>query len=490
MGFRINTNIAALNAQTNAAVTNRNLDSSLEKLSSGLRINKAADDASGMAIADSLRAQAGGLAQAVNNANDAIGIVQIADKAMDEQIKILDTIRTKATQSAQDGQSAESRSALQKDINKLMEELNNIASTTSYNGQNLLSGNFTNKSFQIGAYSNQTVEASIGSTSGAKIGHVRYESMSVMSGAATGGTVQMKFSVAGNTVSIESVKISTSGGTGIGVLADTINKNSDITGIRASYEVKDFSQNAVSAQNFSNVQINGVTIGNISSVQANDSDGRLVNAINKVKDQTGVEASVDSQGRLILTSSDGRGIQSSGLSAAGGGGIQSTTFGTLTLSRLDARDISFTASVTGGSGAIADDNAKSATLKLNDITAVITSAQAAAMGANSIDAANGIGAGLTSMRGAQAVIDITESAQKFLDTIRADLGSTQNQLVSTINNISVTQVNIKSAESQIRDVDFASESANFSKNQILAQSGSYAMSQANAIQQNVMKLLQ
>ncbi|PPB76082.1 flagellin N-terminal helical domain-containing protein, partial [Campylobacter hyointestinalis] len=135
MGFRINTNIAAMNAHTNAVVNNRSLDGSLGKLSSGLRIQTAADDASGMSIADSLRAQASGLGQAVKNANDAIGIVQTADKAMDEQIKILDTIKTKSIQAAQDGQSSDSRRALQNDISRLLEELDNIAKTTSFNGQ-------------------------------------------------------------------------------------------------------------------------------------------------------------------------------------------------------------------------------------------------------------------------------------------------------------------------------------------------------------------
>ncbi|MCQ2646653.1 flagellin B, partial [Helicobacter pylori] len=178
MSFRINTNIAALTSHAVGVQNNRDLSSSLEKLSSGLRINKAADDSSGMAIADSLRSQSANLGQAIRNANDAIGMVQTADKAMDEQIKILDTIKTKAVQAAQDGQTLESRRALQSDIQRLLEELDNIANTTSFNGQQMLSGSFSNKEFQIGAYSNTTVKASIGSTSSDKIGHVRMETSS------------------------------------------------------------------------------------------------------------------------------------------------------------------------------------------------------------------------------------------------------------------------------------------------------------------------
>ncbi|MDO9056437.1 MAG: flagellin, partial [Sulfuricurvum sp.] len=152
MGFRINTNIAAMNAHTNSTVNNRSLDDSLSKLSSGLRINKAADDASGMVIADSLRTQANSLGQAISNANDGIGIIQVADKAMDEQLKILDTIKTKAIQAGSDSQSTSSRTAIQKDVNRLLEQLDNIAKTTAFNGTQLLSGNFSNKEFQVGAY--------------------------------------------------------------------------------------------------------------------------------------------------------------------------------------------------------------------------------------------------------------------------------------------------------------------------------------------------
>jgi len=162
MSFRINTNVNALNTHANAVSNNVDLSKSLNKLSSGLRIQTAADDASGLSIADSLRSQASALGQAIANGNDAIGIIQVADKAMDEQLKILDTIKTKATQSAQDGQTTQSRQALQADVVRLMEELDNIGNTTSFNGQQLLNGTFSNKEFQIGAYSNQTVKASIG----------------------------------------------------------------------------------------------------------------------------------------------------------------------------------------------------------------------------------------------------------------------------------------------------------------------------------------
>jgi len=497
MGFRINTNVAALNAHAAGVENNRKLSSSLEKLSTGLRINKAADDASGLQIADALRDQADSLGQAIRNANDAIGVFQIADKAMDEQVKILNTIKVKATQAAQDGQSADSRKALQEDIVRLMEELDNIAGTTNYNGMALLSGQFTNKEFQIGAYSNETVQASIGPTSSDKIGLTRFETGKVITAAAD---VKLTFKAVDglHDVTLESVKISTSAQTGIGVLAEVINKNSDKTGVKASWQVLTTGDKNVQGSHSVAIQsltINGIKIGDIVDVKANDSDGKLVAAINAVKDQTGVEAFIDERGNLNLRSLDGRGIKISGdnLSIAG---ITSVTakenYGRLTLTRLDARDIKIT--VSGGSvgmsaGAVAED-----TINLRAIKGNFTADQASAIGAfantNVVNYGKKIGAGVTTLRGAMAVMDIAQSAAHYLDKIRADIGSVQNQLVSTINNISVTQVNVKAAESQIRDVDFAEETANFQKHNLLAQSGSYALSQANAVQQNVLKLLQ
>jgi len=488
MGFRINTNVGALNAHANASANNRALNNSLEKLSSGLRINKAADDASGLAIADSLRAQSNALGQAIKNANDGIGIIQVADKAMDEQIKILDTIKTKATQAAQDGQTAETRKALQQDITKLMEELDNIAGTTSFNGQQLLSGQFTNKEFQIGAYSNTTVKASIGATSSDKIGNTRFETGAIITGANSAVELTFKSVDGKNDIKLESVVISHSAGTGIGVLAETINKNSDKTGVRASWQVQSTGSATVASGDVTGLTINGVTIGDINDVKANDSDGKLVAAINAVKDQTGVEAFIDNRGHLNLKSIDGRGIEASGLDGVAGLDKEQNNYGRLTLTRLDARDI-----VVSGTGAGLSQSAE-ATINLRTLRGTFTQDQRSAIGANANtnieNVSNGLGAGVTTLKGAMAVMDIAESAQKMLDKIRSDLGSVQNQLVSTINNISVTQVNVKSAESQIRDVDFAEESANFNKHNLLAQSGSYAMSQANAVQQNVMKLLQ
>ncbi|EAH6288912.1 flagellin A [Campylobacter coli] len=575
MGFRINTNIGALNAHANSVVNANELDKSLSRLSSGLRINSAADDASGMAIADSLRSQAATLGQAINNGNDAIGILQTADKAMDEQLKILDTIKTKATQAAQDGQSLKTRTMLQADINRLMEELDNIANTTSFNGKQLLSGNFINQEFQIGASSNQTVKASIGATQSSKIGLTRFETGSRIS---VSGEVQftLKNYNGIDDFKFQKVVISTSVGTGLGALAEEINKNADKTGVRATFTVETRGMGAVRAGSTSeDFAINGVKIGQI-EYKDGDSNGALVSAINSVKDTTGVEASIDENGKLLLTSRDGRGIKIEGNIGRGAfiNPNMKENYGRLSLVKNDGKDILISGTNLSTIGFGTGNMISQASVSLRESKGQIDANVADAMGFNSANKGNILGgyssisgymssagsgfssgsgysigsgknystgfanvvamstasslsnvynvsagsgfssqsglsqfatmktsagntlgvkdetAGVTTLKGAMAVMDIAETATTNLDQIRADIGSVQNQLQVTINNITVTQVNVKAAESTIRDVDFAAESANFSKYNILAQSGSYAMSQANAVQQNVLKLLQ
>lgn len=490
MAFQVNTNVNALNAHAQSTFTQTSLASSLQKLSSGLRINSAKDDASGMAIADSLRSQANTLGQAIRNTNDGMGMIQIADKAMDEQVKILDTIKTKATQAAQDGQTTTTRTAIQADINRLIESLDNIAATTSYNGLNLLAGGFTNKEFQVGAYSNQTIQASIGGTSSDKVGHTRVEALRF-----TGlSNVAMNFIAAKNQqdVKLENVIISTSAGTGLGALAQVINKNSDnLGGIRAEATVIKTGNQQIVTGDIVSLTINGVKIGNVTNVQQADRDNRLIQAINAYKEETGVQASISEDGRLILTSTDGRAIQVLGqnISSAGLGTGTQTFVGTLVLTRLGSNDIKYN----GLSGAAKVSGAAQATATLRNVKGTFDANVRSATGANAANSATAgqtLGAGVTTLKGAMLVMDIAESAIKQLDSIRADLGSVQQQMQSTVNNITVTQVNVSSAESAIRQVDFAAESANYSNLNILAQAGNYALSQSNSVQQNILRLLQ
>ncbi|QFR48339.1 flagellin [Sulfurimonas lithotrophica] len=391
MGFRINTNIGAMNAHRNATQTNIGLDKSLNSLSSGLRINKAADDASGMAIADTLRQQASGLGQAIMNANDAIGVTQTADGALDEYTKIIDIIRTKAIQAASDGQNLDTRSKIQADIDRLMQEAQNIATTTSFNGQTLLNGAFQNKSFHIGAYAGETVKLSIQDT----------QTDAVSEFALSEGTTAVSTGAAGTVV---------------GQIAVT-----DYAGISVDTGAITFASNSTSLEN---AQI-------------------LVDAFN---------ADAQTEGAKLRAS----------------------------VFELD----SSTAAVPAYS--IRIDSPEDFTVDTDDsgtgTTGIATTAKGLTNNFGTID--------VTTRESAEKAIIIADYALIDIDKTRSDIGSVQNQLESTIRNISVTQVNVKAAESQIRDVDFAAESANFAKMNILAQSGSYAMSQANAVQQNVLKLLQ
>ncbi|EJF07682.1 Flagellin FliC [Thiovulum sp. ES] len=510
MSYVINTNIASMNAYAQSSKSNKALAASLEKLSSGERINRAADDSSGMAIADGLRSQANAIGQAITNANDGIGIIQIADKAMAEQVNIIDAIKTKATQAAQDAQSSESRRAIQTDIRQLMAQLDNIASTTNFNGKQLLSGNFVNKEFQVGAFSRNTVSASISATSSDKIGHIRTEtSASNESGnGITEGTALLKFegtNIPGGSMTIESVEIGYEAGQGIGVLSEAINRNSDVLGVRASYKTESIGSAAVSAGDVENLVINGTTIGSISGISANDSDGRLAAAINDFKNDTGVVATIDERGHLRLTSSDGRGINiesgNAGVNTLNdiAGVSEGFNGGRLTLTSMGAKDIivsdvSVNADGTGGVLSNALSNSSDANINLRSMLGGFTGGEADAIGAYSSENMFGYGAGLTAgvttLEGAMVVMDIADASLKQLDLMRSNLGSIQNQFEATVSNLQVAEVTIKASESAIRDVDFAKETANFSKNNILVQSGAYALSQANIVQQNVLRLLQ
>ncbi|EAI1131946.1 flagellin, partial [Campylobacter jejuni] len=360
----------------------------------------------------------------------------------------------------------------------------------------------------------------------------------------------------------------------LGALAEEINKSADQTGVRATFTVETRGMAAVRAGTTSDTfAINGVTIGQV-AYEDGDANGALVSAINSVKDTTGVEASIDANGQLLLTSREGRGIKIDG-NIGGGAFINASmkeNYGRLSLVKNDGKDILISGSNLSSAGFGAGNFISQASVSLREskgrfdaniadamgfgsvnkgvmlggfstVTAYMSSAgsgfsagsgYSVGSGKNYSTSISGIAvafssgsglsavynvsagsgfssqsglsqfatmktsvlgvkdetAGVTTLKGAMAVMDIAETATTNLDQIRADIGSVQNQLQVTINNITVTQVNVKAAESTIRDVDFAAESANFSKYNILAQSGSYAMSQANAVQQNVLKLLQ
>jgi len=593
MGFRINTNIDAMTSHRNMLGTSGALSKSLERLSSGLRINRAADDASGMTIADSLRAQGSGLGQAMKNAGDAISLVQVADGALDESINIVNTIRTKAIQAASDGQNTVSRAAIQADVTKLLDEMNIIADTTAYNGQTLLKGNFTNKSFQVGAYANQTVSVSIDNADASHVGRLA----ATNSTATQTNLVSLIGTVAGNNDIVADTTPATGewavpnsggltlntisiggylGAQGTGMLsakgtAAAINAVADTTGVKATAVTNWTGTGNVTAGTIADgaLLINGVSMGAI-TVTTNDASGALVSAINAKQASTGVKASVNASGLLTLSAADGRNIQASGASVAllgtgfaansttatvvaGTAAVTGQTFnldgtnivwastttattsslnlynaltaaktaGTISsnytftdngaagvaITRADGQDVNILNTTLNDASVTIDGTAATLTTGLvknssyhgqvslassGTITLGGDTSTLATFGftATTVAASGGIAdANVTTASAAQTTIQRADSALEALDKVRSGLGSAQNQVEATLRNISVTRVNIQSAESAIRDVDFAEESSTFAKMNILVQAGSYALSQSNTVQQNIMTLL-
>jgi flagellin len=480
-----------------------------------------------MQISDALRSQANSFGQAARNANDAIGMARIADKAMEEQIKILDLIKVKAIQSAQDSQTINSRKALQADVKRLLEELDHIALSTSFNGKKLLAGTFSNKEFQIGAYSHESVKLSIGATQSTKVGNTRFETGNEIQldrnsrsaaeiASDLGGifsSVAPKIIVDGKAITIETSVLSMSAGTGIGKIADVINKSSDeLGGIRATWKVQMKGRASILSSTIGTININGTNI-TIGRVEAGDSNGVLLSTINDNTSKTGVKASIDAGGKLLLNSVDGRAIvirqfpPTTGVDTAVdrifGNSVGRANFkytlGRLSLVRNNSTDIVLSSAALIGFGAGAESEAR---INLNSSLGTLTSAEADAAGlfANDAEANEAfgtgagrltkIGGGLLTLRSAMMVMDVVETSLQRLGSTRSDIGSVQQQLEVAIRNISTMQVNVKASESQIRDVDFAEESSRFTKNNILAQAGSYALTQSNQLSNLALKLLQ
>jgi flagellin len=499
------------------------ISKSLERLSSGLRINSAADDSAGMQIANTLRSQANAFGQAIKNANDALGISKIADKAMEEQIKIMEMIKVKAIQAAQDTQSVKTRRALQNDIQRLIDEVDNIALGTSYNSKNLLAGAFSNQEFQIGAYSHESVKTTFASTLANKIGNTRFETSQHIGWDDAGDVkftthanrLNLAFIIDDRRVQLESVVLSTSSGTGIGSVVNTINKNSDsLGGIRASWTNTLTLDGPIISGAVTGLVINGENIGDISLIENSDKNGSLMLSINEHTAITGVQVTQDVAGTMSFRSLDGRGIDIQALTGFGVlNGDRATaddpvdfgSAGRITLRKYGATDIIISMGNFGtnvdlenmgfnaqaGRGGV---SASEGTVNLQDAVNGLTDKQIDAVGlySNAIEKANGAsskGAGVLTLRSAMTLIDVVETALINLDTTRSEIGSTQKHLSVAITNLASAQVNVIASESQIRDVNFSIETAKFNKSNILAQAGSYALTQANQLSNLAIQVL-
>jgi flagellin len=394
MAMTINTNVASLNAQRNLTSTQSSLGTSLQRLSSGLRINSARDDAAGLAISERMGAQIKGLSVASRNANDGISLAQTAEGALVEIGNNLQRIRELAVQSSNATNSASDREALQAEVSQLVAEIDRVANQTAFNGEKLLNGDFTSKLFQVGADAGQTI--------------------------------------------------------GINKIVDA---NVDTLG-KAFFAAEQTATAALSsggpatdAGTVASMAINGVTIDTVDIAEgatAKEVETDLVNAINAKMDLTGVAASLTDDGELVLSS----------LTAG--------------------KDFTFTAGTqTGGTGI---------TVAFTGIGATADAVDGDELYAKDLD--------ISSFTGAQQAIEIVDKALTAVNSARADMGAVQNRFTSTIANLATSSENLSASRGRIVDADFASETANLSRSQILQQAGTAMLAQANALPQQVLSLLQ
>ncbi|MBA1146970.1 flagellin [Ectothiorhodospiraceae bacterium WFHF3C12] len=459
----INTNIASLNAQRNLNRSQDQLQTSLERLSTGLRINSAKDDAAGLAISERFTSQIKGLEQATRNANDGISFAQTAEGALGEIGNALQRIRELSVQSANDTNSASDREALNNEVSALVSEVNRIAQSTQFNGQNVLDGSLEDLVFQVGANRNQTISVDGVDARGAELGAAFDTGDAVTasgvasitgSGALTINGVGVDISDAASLTDSANVDSSTISG-----IVSAINAKSADTGVTATQASTTETTISSLATGTTDVTINGVTVSFDSTSSADAT--AIADRLNEFSSQTGVSASADGTGTLVLTEGNGGSID---VSSDGGGiiGGAEEYFAGIEL----ATDVGESINVAGGDAGA---------LGLGSITATDS-------------ALNGVS--VQTREDATATLRTVDFALDQVNGLRAELGAVQSRFESTIANLSTTSENLSAARSRIRDADFAAETASLTKAQILQQAGTSVLSQANSIPQNVLSLLQ
>jgi len=498
MGLFINTNASALNAQRQLTNTSNSLGRSFERLSSGLRINGARDDAAGLSITTRFTSQIRGLNQAVRNSNDGISLAQTAEGALNETTNILQRIRELAVQSANDTNNSADRGSIQAEVDQLKTELDRIATTTNFNGNKILNGGFLGRDLQVGANVGETISVSISdvrtealATQSRNTSTAGVATNSALGGANTGLTIINNPGTGGvpnatgpvSTVIRASVsdddQVSTSNNSGSAIAkAAAINSAYEFTGVRAI--VGDTTTvgitvtgGALDETNF--ITVNGQRISGF-TVQQNDSNGSLVEAINAVSDETGVVASLNQNSQLELTAADGRNIQVeiAGTAAASTGLTGGVDGGLVTLQSNNQYDAVFGSNTDTALGGVADSSGAAG-------------AGTHIFGINSDSAVSTVN--VSTRAGALQALDSIDLALEQVSSSRADLGALQNRLESTINNLSTTAENLSASRSRILDADFAQETAQLSRNQILQQAGVSILAQANQQPQVALALL-
>ena len=488
MSSTINTNLNSLTAQRNLGTNQSSLATSIQRLSSGLRINSAKDDAAGLAISERLNSQIKGLNQAVRNANDGISLAQTAEGALKASSDILQRIRELAVQSANASNSAGDRQALQSEVGQLTSELDRISQTTEFNGSKLLNGSFGTQQFQVGANANQTITATTANLRTNVYGNNQLQAAggdgtlaAFGSNSTTAGTLSINGSI--GTASITVAVNSTAKAN-----ADLVNGQNASTGVTATARTDvSIALGATGAYNLTLQSDNSTaqTISfSVSSTNTSDGLSAAVSAINDQSSKTGVTAALNSAGTaVVLTNATGNDISVSDTAVASAGNV--------TVQKLDSVGASSGASVTLAADTTADTGTVAGYLTLDSEKSfsanVTTTNLLAASSGSTLKKVSDLD--VTTFAKATDALKTVDSALSFISGARAKLGALQSRFDTTIANLQVTSENLSASRSRIVDADFAQETANLSRAQILQQAGTAMVAQANQLPQGVLALL-
>jgi flagellin len=493
MASTINTNIQSLNAQRNLSMSQASLSTSMQRLSSGLRINSAKDDAAGLAIAERMTSQVRGLNQAARNANDGISLAQVAEGALGSASATLQRIRELAVQSANATNSASDRAALNAEVGQLTAELDRIAKTAQFNGQNILDGSFTTATFQVGANANQTILATTSNFSTDKYGNYRIGSKiadaTTTKGDLMPGTVDKNAlpssatatssRVVGGSFNIDgstgSATIDVPAGASAKDTAALINSQTDKTGVSATARTEiDLTALGVGTYSLALTSNNAasVTISFASTGDTADGLASAIAAFNDKSAQTGVTAQLnETRDGITLTNAAGTDITMTGNTGSGAAALLGGE------SVADAATAVVTGALTLDSNKTFGLSSVASTVDFFDATTASSQLQAV----NTFDVSN--------VDAATRTLAAVDSALGAVNGQRATFGALQSRFENTINSLQTMSENLSASRSRIQDADFAQETANLSRTQILQQAGTAMVAQANQLPQGVLALL-
>jgi len=491
MALSVITNTASLNAQRNLSSSSESLATSMQRLSSGMRINSAKDDAAGLQISNRLTSQINGLGVAQRNANDGISMAQTAEGAMQESSSILQRMRDLALQSANGSNSAADREALQKEVGQLQTELTRIAETTSFGDTTLLDGTFGTKSFQVGANANETISLGLSSIKATDIGTKRLDlagttaglgEATAAAGDATGanGVTAAGLTIVGKNGTAET--ITTALNMTASDIADQINAQASKTGVTADARTQ-VQMSGLTATGALSFELNGSVIS--ANAETTSDFASIITAVNEKSGSTGVSAALDTDtGAMVLTDETGKDIKIANFVSAGDVDVNGMEYdGTIggTTTTLTGATATTDSAVIVGS--IRLNSTESYAVTSGDVTlgGVTTAVSSESISVDAVD--------LGTQEGAQNALNIIDGAIAQIDSQRSTLGAIQNRFGHTISNLSNIQENVSASRSRIQDTDFATETATMTKNQILQQAGTSILAQANQLPQAALSLL-